>query len=257
MKKTLLLLLTAMLAAAASAQQPTDTTRGDTLRAAMIIDNYLGYVNFDRLLGDSMMCIVSHITERSHPQDTILIRRWYGPNGQMRLEMWQEGKMEDALYTDGKKLFRWFDGRYRSWRDLSQITFYDRAIPLDIRGALHNWRSKGAEAFYAGRYQFEGHPVDRIYVTSPNLFDRYYFFEAETGLLFMLTEEDRIFGDAEKAKNAHRVDWRGWHEFLPFHGCLLPTEESYQADEQLVIIHHHYHLEAPRPSLFTDDYRPQ
>lgn len=229
--------------------------KGDTAKAASIIDNYIGYINFDHLLSDSVVAVVSHVVERSHPNDTIFIYRWYSNGHQNRIEMWQKGRMEDAYYSDGKKLFRRFSGTRREWVDMMQLSYYDLTMALDVRGALFDWRSKGAEATYLGEYNYNGHPVYRVFVISPEIFDRNYFFEKETGLLFILTEDDHIFGDANQSANSYRVDWRAWHEFTPFRGCLLPSIESYQVDGQIVIIHHYYHMEAYNKDLFTKEYR--
>ena len=85
------------------------------------------------------------------------------------------------------------------------------------------------------------------------MFDRNYFFERKTGLLFLVTEEDHIYGNAEKAANAQRVDWRGWHEFTPFRGCLLPTVESYQVEHQLFVMNHSYQMLPYRKAFFTQN----
>ena len=244
----------------AHSQVATDTAQtpsiqGDTAMAARIIDNSLGYLNFDYLLKDSILSVVSYVVDRSHPNDTITIYRWYAANRQSRIEMWQNNRMEDAYFSNGKGIFRRFTSGRREWSDLTQISYYDLTSALDIRGALYEWRSKGSEPSYMGEYEYNGHPVYRVFVTSPEIYDRNYFFEKETGLLFILTEEDHIFGDSKPATNAHRVDWRAWHEFTPFHGCLLPSIESYQIQGQIVVIHHYYKLEAYNKKLFTEAYR--
>ncbi len=257
MKRKLFLILVAVLLSAGMQAQTTadslkiDPTKGDTSMAASIIDNYLGYVNFNHLLKDSILFVQSWVVEREHPEDTIKILRWYGANRQNRIEMWQKGRMEDAYYSDGKKLFKRFSRTYRTWRNMSQPSYYDNTMALDIRGALYDWRSKGAEAYYMGQYTYNDHPAYRVFVMSPGTYDRNYFFEKETGLLFVVTEEDHLFGDAEPALDAQRVDWRGWHEFTPFRGCLLPTIESYQIEGQLFIIHNKYEMVAPNSAYFN------
>lgn len=218
--------------------------------AAQIIDNYLSFTNFEPLLKDSVLHVVSWVLDRDHMDDTMTIHRWYGSNGKTRIEMWQKGRMEDALYSDGK-VFRKFSRSRRDWLDMTQLSYYDRSLSMDIRGALHQWRSKGSEAYYMGEYTYNGHPVYRVFVTTPDIFDRNYFFEKETGLLFLVKEENHIFGDAEPAKNATLTDWRAWHEFTPFRGCLLPSVESYQIENQIVIIYHNYSIEAPNADLFS------
>jgi len=258
MKRMLWGFVAMMLSIGASAQVVPDSisqdpTKGDTATAAAIIDNYLGYINFEHLLKDSVLFVSSSVVARDHPEDTIKILRWYGSNRQTRIEMWQNGKMEDAFYSNGKKVFKRFSKSYRAWRNMSQLSYYDMTIPMDIRGALYNWRSKGAEAYYVGQYTYNDHPVLRVFVAQPELYDRNYFFERETGLLFIVTEDNHIFGDAEAAVNAKRVDWRGWHEFTPFRGCLLPTIESYQVDGQVFVINNHYEMVAHKSAYFNEN----
>ena len=257
-RKTILLMLALVAFCTAHAQKPdsavvADPMKGDTAIAAAIINNYLAYVNFNHLLKDSIVYVRSTIVERSHPTDTIVILRWYGNNRKERIEMWQNGKMEDAYYSDGKKLFRRFSKSFRTWRDMTQYSYYDHTIPLDIRGALYDWRSKGSEAYFVGQYTYNDHPVYRVFVTSPKIYDRNYFFERETGLLFLVKEENHIFGDDAPVFDSKPVDWRAWHEFTPFNGCLLPTIESYQIDDQLYVIHNSYSMRPLNDSYFTQN----
>ena len=261
MKKSIhLLIFTLVVIACVHAQSPADTSQytppdGDSAMAAKIIDNYLGFIDFTPLLTDSVLAVVTDVVDRSHPEDTITIYRWYSSHNKTRIEMWQDGHMQDAYHSDGKSFFRRFSSTRREWYSLSQSTYYDHTNALDIRGALYNWRNKGTEAVYVGEYSYKDHPVYRVFVASPQIFDRNYFFEKETGLLFILTEENHILGDIEPAENATRVDWRAWHEFTPFHGFLLPSIESYQIGTQIVIMHHRYHLEPYNRTHYTEDFR--
>lgn len=232
-----------------------DTAGADTTRAIKIIDGYLEKIDFGQAPNDSVMCVVSYVMDRSHLRDTITIYRWYMKPYYNRIEIWQDGKIQGGYYSDGLKLFRKFHTGRREWVDLTPDSYYDVTMPYDIRGALYNWRSKGGEVFYAGEVTFQGVPVDRVFVTMPQTFDRYYYFEQSTGMLGLVVEEEHIYGDRKPTKNAVRVDWRAWHEFTPFNGFYLPKEESYQVGgEQIVIMNHSYHYEAPQPKLFTEDF---
>ena len=258
MKKVVVAILAIVALGTLQAQEPvrinsTDPLEGDTAVAASIINNYLALINFEHLLTDSVLHVKSSVVERSHSEDTITIQRWYGKQGMNRIEMWQKGRLKDAYYSDGKKIYRRFSDTYRQWRNMSQLSYSDLTISLDIRGALYQWRSKGSEVYYQGKYTYNDHPVWRVFVTSPSVYDRNYFFESETGLLFLVTEENHIYGNEEPAANAKLVDWRAWHEFTPFHGCLLPTMESYQVDNQLFIIHHQFELLPSNNSYFTEN----
>lgn len=263
MKKSIFLVLLAGCLGMAHAQQQEervapisfDTVGADTARAIAIIDRYLNKVDFSQTAGDSVLCVVTYVIDRSHPNDTITIYRWYMGQRYNRTEIWQGGSIQDGYYSDGVKLFRKFHTGRREWANLTPSSYYNVTMPLDIRGALYKWRSKGAEVYYAGESLYEGTTVDRVFVTMPETFDRYYYFERESGLLGFLVEEEHIYGDREPAHNAVRVDWKAWHEFVPVKGCYLPSEESYQVGgEQIVILHHSYHFEAPQTKLFTEDY---
>ena len=254
MKKTLLLLVMTGMLANLSAQIPNDAKPADTTRAAQIIDQYLGMVNFEHYKTDSILYVVSKIVERNHPNDTMYIYRWYQGSRKVRYEIWQQGKLEDGYYGDGINVFRKFRPSVREWAQITAESFYDGVTPLDIRGALSNWRGKGAEVAYAGSATYEGAPVDRIYVTSPGLYDRYYYFEKNTGLLFLVTEEDRLYGDDEAAKNAVRVDWRAWSEFTPVRNFMLPSVESYQHEGSIVTIHNSFQYISPKSNIFTEEY---
>ena len=263
MKKTTLLLLLAACACMTFAQTPEksdvpisfDTVGADTSRAIAIVDNYLKKVDFSQSRTDSVLCVVSYVVDRSHPHDTMTIYRWYMQPRYNRIEIWQNGRMENAFHSDGVKLFRKFHTGRREWADLTPDSYYNTTIPLDIRGALYDWRSKGAEMYYAGEAQFKGQTVDRVFVTQPEIFDRYYFFERSTGMLGMVLEDEHIFGDRMRGRNAVKVDWRAWEEFVPFHEFYLPRQESYQMESQVVVIQHNYHYEAPQLKLFTEDFR--
>ena len=232
-----------------------DTVGADSVRAIKIIDQYIKKIDFSQATNDSVLCVVSYVVDRSHPKDTITIYRWYMSPRYNRTEIWQGGMMQDGYYSDGVKLFRKFHTGRREWANLTPDSYYDVTMPLDIRGALYNWRSKGAEVYYAGEVNYQGTTVDRLFVTMPQTFDRYYYFEQNTGLLGLVVEEEHIYGDREPAHNATRVDWHAWHEFTPVNGFYLPKEESYQVGEsQIVIMTHSYHFEAPQKDLFTKDF---
>ena len=232
-----------------------DTVGADTARAIAIVDNYLRKIDFEKSHNDSVLAVVTHVIDRSHPYDTITIYRWYMSPRYNRTEIWQDGKLQDAYHSDGVKLFRKFHTVRREWANLTPDSYFQVSQPLDIRGALYGWRAKGAEIYYAGEVLFQGKKVDRVFATMPEVFDRYYYFERETGMLGLLVEEGHIYGDREPAKNAVRVDWHAWHEFVPVGEHFLPGEESYQVGEsQIVILKHSYHYEAPNVKLFTEDF---
>lgn len=254
MKRITALLLTGLVLLTASAQgEWTPPTAEDSARAVKIVERYVNYVNYERICHDSILFIVTHIVDNDHPDDTMTIYRWHHWPNQSRIEMWQKGKMEMGAYSDGKRTFKQFSPKYRAWRHILDHTFLDFVEPYDIRGPLALWRSRAAEMYYAGQLEFEGQPVDRVFVTMAGPLDRYYYFEQKTGLLFLLTEMKHQMGDGVPDID-NMVDWRGWHEFVPVGDCLMPAEESYQAQGQLVKLHHTYRLIPYDAKCFTEDF---
>ncbi|MBP5540601.1 MAG: hypothetical protein J6X88_03030 [Bacteroidales bacterium] len=254
MQRITFLLLLCLAGLTATAQKEwTPPTAEDTARGIKIVDRYANYVNYERICHDSILFIVTHIIDYEHPEDTMTIYRWYHWPNQERFEMWQKGQMEMGAYSDGRKIFKKFSTKYRAWRHALNSTYYDFVEPYDIRGPLGKWRSRGAEMYYAGEYTFEGQKVDRVYVSMVGALDRLYYFERATGLLFLVTElKNQMGGGVPDIDNM--VDWRGWHEFVPVGDCMMPSEESYQANGQLVILHHSYRLIPYDEKCFTEDY---
>ena len=264
MKKILFLLLFFPLVGVAQVQEDEggavpmtfDTVGADTARAVQIVDRYLEIVNFMNDPTDSVLYVTSYVVDQSNPKDTLIIYRWYKAPFYTRIETWSKGRLESGYYTDGIGIFRAFHKGRREWADMTQHSFFDNIVPYDVRGALYDWRSKGAELFYAGEFNYKGSPLDRVFVVSPGRFDRYYFFEKNTGLLAMVVEDLHVCGDVVPKKEdvAQRVDWRVWNEFTPLHGHYLPSVESYRAGQQMVVIKSTYSYKKPSTLYFTEDY---
>lgn len=254
MKKSLLLLVMTGLMASLSAQIPKDATPADTTRAAQIIDKYLSMVNFENYKTDSILYVVSKVVERNHPKDTMYIYRWYQGSRKVRYEMWQQGKLEDGYYGDGVNVFRKFRESVREWAQITAESFYSGVMALDIRGSLYDWRVKGAEACYAGSITYEGIPVDRVFVSCPYYYDRYYYFEKSSGLLFLVTEDDHVYDKGTAPYNDERVDWRAWNDFTPMRNFMLPGVESYQHEGSIVTIHNSFQYISPKSNIFTEEY---
>lgn len=237
-----------------SAPMTFDTVGADTTRAIRIVDHYLDMINFMNEKTDSVLFVTTYVVDQAHPEDTMVLYRWYKAPHYTRIEIWNKGKLEDGYYTDGTGIFRGFHKGRREWANMTQNSFFNSIISLDIRGSLYNWRSKGSELYYAGEFNYKGRPLDRVYVISPASFDRYYFFEKTTGLLAMMVEDGHFFDDEAPRADAYRVDWRTWNEFTPVHGHYMPSVESYRVGEQVVVIKNTYSYKRPSNGYFTEDY---
>ena len=225
----------------------------DTTRAIRIIDNYIGMMDLERIDTDSAICITTYVIDQSHTEDTMFIYRWY-QGDRYRIEIWQGGRVGEGVYSDGEKTHRRFHSGQRQWVSLTRESLYGFRYRLDVRGALLDWRIKGAEPRYDSEVTYNGAKADRLFVQEPGKFDRYYYFEQASGLLFMVTEENHSYGDARIVDESRRVDYRGWHEFIPFRGLMMPSIESYQAGGSKVVLYHHYSIQQVSPTLFTEDY---
>lgn len=230
---------------------------GDTVRGVQIVERYLRMIDFQQERTDSILYVETSVVDREHPHDTMWIYRWYKSPRCIRTVMEQDGVMQDGYFSDGKEFFHKFRSKARVWSKMTRESFWDNSHSLDIRGPLHEWRSQGAEIHYAGEYQYNGNTVDRVYVTCPFLYDRFYFFERKTGLLFLVTEHLRTYADNELHDSADPVDWRAWGEFVPVHNFLLPKTESYQFHDQVVIITNKYRYLPPSMKPFTEEYCPK
>lgn len=243
MKKVLfvvLLLLTVRCAVAQNHQYVEDT-------AARIINRYLRMLNYEALRGDSILYIKSAIVQRDFPSDTTWMLRWVQGN-KFRVEVWAADTVQVGLLTDGVH-FQEYNTIAKIWQPMSSFDYYDDAIPYDYRGPLYNWRTLGRTAQYAGEYTFQGHPVDRVFVSGPFVYDRYYLFEKESGILFMYTESETMDGE-QRSDLSNHVEWRAYHEYTPLGMSLFPSVSSYLSQGSLVVIHDTVSYLPPKEVIF-------
>ena len=121
----------------------------------------------------------------------------------------------------------------------------------------------GQEGWYFDEYRaadgstftfyYNSNKVYRILVTDPSRYDRYYMFEKESGLLFLIKELETQ-GDDVMTSDIH-VDWRAYHEYMPFGRSILPSVESYQKGPSITIIHHSYSYLPVDTTIFNRDKR--
>lgn len=220
--------------------------------AATIVERHLSILNHDNLPGDSVLYIESHIVDRNNPTDTVIMKRWAQGPFKFRVEVWHHGKKETGYYSNGKDIFRRYDPNGKMWVNVTQMEYYDWAMAYDFRGPLHNYKTKGGELKYAGAYTYQGTPVDRVFVGMPNMYNRYYLFEKESGLLFLIDETDDFFGN-EKTDTTHHVKWRAYHEYQPLGDALFVSSESYMSYGRVKLIRNHIQFIKPDDDIFNKD----
>ena len=221
--------------------------------AALIVDNYTKLLNYDGIRSDSILYIETTIVSDNQTDDTLIMRRWFLPPNNNRVEFWQKGKRQTCFHSDGEKIFRKYDTTAHAWASATEDTYYMECSNYDYHGPLYKWNINGVELFYKGTSTFEGTPIYVVHVEGPSRYDRNYFFEKSTGLLFFVQEFPTIEG---KPMTAHgsQVDWRAIHEFTPFGNSVLPTQESYQHQGIITVMKHTYKYLAPDKTIFKKDY---
>lgn len=248
MKKLLLCLLLGVGCHIAIAQQ---TAAIDS--ATMVVDRFLKILNYEAIRNDSILYVESTITTRNDTGDTLWMRRWFLWPNLNRTELWHEGVLKFGLVSNGHGRYRRFDPDKRIWKDAQEFSYVDQAMAYDYRGPLYRWNMNGLELIYQGEWNYNSNKVYRILIKDPSRYDRYYMFEKESGLLFLIKELETQ-GDDVMTSDIH-VDWRAYHEYMPFGRSILPSVESYQKGPSITIIHHSYSYLPVDTTIFNRDKR--
>lgn len=247
MKKMLLILLVWLPLTVTGQNQP--ATGEDT--ATAVVDRYLQLLNIEALPQDSMLVMETTITFYNS-KDTIWMRRWYSAPERFRVEVWNGGKLETSFLSNGKDRFRRYMPRFDSWESFSQSDFYDKLMGYDFRGPLYHWREKGATLTWNGTTTLKGQPLNVVKVSCPAMFERYYMFEPESGLLTLIFETDKLYESYSAPQQGH-IDWKSIHEYQPLSKSLLPSLESFMREGTLTIMSTQIHLEPLDTDIFEKD----
>lgn len=221
--------------------------------AEWVVERYLRLMNIEGLERDSILYMESTIVYASAPTDTAILKRWFLPPNRFRSEMWHKDTLLEGLYTDGKKLHREINNtNLVYWMHITESRYYDQVRPYDFRGPLYSWRADGAELTYQGVWKMEGSDVYRIYVETPDRYNSYYLFEKGSGLLFLeQTTEGHSAYSNHQAKAFAGL--HGIHEYLPIGKALLPSVESYQTKDDMLIYRTTYRYVPLDMRIFTED----
>lgn len=244
--KIAILTLWAAVATAAAGQEALYSPDG---KASQVVADFYRALNLGALQVDSLLYIESRIVPRGQT-DTLVMQRWAGPRQRQRMELWYDGVLQQCLFTDGKTYYECYHIG-EGWKSVNAESFYDEALGYDFRGPLYQWYLHGNELRYEGSVLFEGQPAERIGVRNPTRYDRRYYFERDSKLLFLYTESDSIGGEPVPVAPRNRVDWHAYHEYQPLGAMLLPSVESYQHNGSVTFIFHRAQYVAPDEKLFT------
>lgn len=219
--------------------------------AKVVVDRYLQLLNIEGLPQDSLLVMETAITFYGE-KDTIWIRRWYAAPEKYRVEVWNHGKLETGLISNGKDRFRKYVPAYESWESITLADFQDRLTGYDFRGPLYNWRDKGASLKWNGTTTLKGEPLQVVKVNCPAMYERYYMFEPESGLLTLIFETDKVYGNYSPRREGH-IDWKSIHEYQPLATGILPSLESFMRGGVLTIMSSTTHFEKNNPEIFEHD----
>ncbi|MBQ7279425.1 MAG: hypothetical protein IJR13_01700 [Bacteroidales bacterium] len=220
--------------------------------AEWVVARYMALMNYDALPHDKMIAITTLVTSAAMPGDTGIVRRYYAMPNSYRVEVWYGDTLFDAWHNDGTKLYRHYDAAQRQWVDASEIFYYDHIVGYDFRGPLYHRATNGTTLIYGGTATFEGHPIYRVSTSVPSMYDREYYFEQESGLLFLFVEKESTYGD-EQLDASIRVDWRSIDEYLPLGESLIISHETYQQNAFRTTLLHTPRLLPIDRTLFSHD----
>lgn len=232
MKKFFSILLFALLFASASWGQ-NQLSNADSAR--LIIDKYLEILRHDAIKADSMLYIESIVVSRSNTDDTCVLKRWYLAPNCYRVELWNRDTLLFGLMTDGLTIHKRITKDEKRWEDISISEFMDLFPGYDFHGPFAHYKVLGWDIRYEGIWNFNGHEVYKIFVQAPHYYDRYYLFEKESNLLFLIDEQETLEPNTYVQDSSH-VDWRAYHEYTPLGFALFPSIESYQIDGEITTI---------------------
>ncbi len=221
--------------------------------AQMVVENYLRLLNYDAISQDTMLYIETYIYSRDEPSDTMIMKRWYWAPFCFRTEVWHGDTLTMGLRTNSYDSYMSYDRDKKRWFKIDVVQYYILARGYDFRGQLYHWKSNNTQLTYNGVWNYNGHEVYRIFVKRPGAYHRNYLFEKESGLLFLIDETDNYQKDLNEVASGPHIDWRAIHEYQPLGNVTFPSIESYQIENDIVLMFHKYKYLPIKKELFIYD----
>lgn len=212
-------------------------TNADTAKA--IVDRFIRALDYEALPADSILYIESSIFDFHDRSDTLLMKRWFMPPHNHRVELWEHGEIKLGYLTDGTNNARRYDTVKHLWQKITLSDYYDKGSAYDFHTPLYKWRTNGTELQYLGEKELHGVKVNEVHVETPGMHVREYLFEKENGLLFFVIEHPETFEGDVDPRNTH-VEWRAFTDYIHIGRSLLPYTESYKKDGRVTVINHRY-----------------
>lgn len=217
--------------------------------AARVVDRYLMMLNVEGYSEDSMLVMETAVTIYGD-SDTLWMRRWFSPPKKHRVELWYDGQLQEGLIGNDEDVFLRYNAEEKRWKEIREREFAGQVSGYDFRGPLYMWRWNETKLTWNGTTEFNGTPLQVVKASRPGMYDRYYMFEQESGLLTLIVETEEYDASQEPKKESH-IDWKSCHEYLPVSNHLVPSQESFMRDGRLTILNTTAHLEPIRPRFFN------
>lgn len=243
MKKTVITMLLLLPALAFGQQEVAKDT------AAEVVDRYLRLLNVESYSEDSMLVMETAVTVYGS-EDTLWMKRWFSPARKYRVEVWHKDSLIEGLISNDLDNFLQYDASHQKWVKISEKSIVTNLSGYDFRGPLYLWRWNGSTLTWNGLGELKGKPMQVVKVVRSGMYDRYYMFDPDSGLLTLIMESED-FNPANPPRKETHIEWKSINEYLPVSNHLVPSLESFMRDGKLTILSTTAHLEKIIPRIFN------
>ena len=200
----------------------------DSLSQA-VVSRYLKLLNYDNL-PDKTVYMESSIIENNFPGDTMYMKRWFYGGNRSRVEIHHHVKQIVGFCSNGKEYWHYLAGS-GTWDTLSLALYQDSITGYHYHKPLHSWDARSLESKQCWPMKWEDRDIYRLAIEDPDHLMRFYLFEKESGLLFLITPIT-----PEKGPRRKEVEWRAINEYATVDDIFLfPSVESYQHFNSITI----------------------